>query len=363
MSYKILEWILTDPDTAQYRRRLPDMGGAPVFELAEVHQYGDIFRVGHGRISIAYDLNNEEIDTLCSTYGVTREDYDAEDWYGILAEMAFESSAEEYDTPEVYHNFTAAEKAILGIVNPTNGTAEPDALSPEPNGIQTIGQFCEVLQAQFTSIPDVTSAERTHLALSLLAEFIKKDPILSPVGMCFHLSTRVRGRNHMVLSCDIPPIKGSALEYSVALGPLPQDFTWRGFITTKKTRADNAWTVTPTEDFPNTSLQLILIRQLRLTELMRNAGFDTVRAIGAFFTAHNISEEEQHRLMSMMDFLSCYRPEGHASSIRWTTQMIDPKNRAALLEREHRESRLPSSVDRYLRTEIHYLNGKSHGTK
>lgn len=368
MYNKVSEWVLTDDDSAQHRRRLPDVAGQPVFELAEVHQYGDTFRVGHGRIVFAYDLSEEDISKLCAFYGVGKEDYPDDDWAGILAEMAFETSATEYDSGDAYDSITAARAAVMDIVSRHESMEEATPATPELSGdIQTIGQFCAALMAQYNALPDSTSDERRHLALATLASFVKEDPILRPAGMCFHLSNRINGRLDHYLNCDIPAIKGSALEYSPALSKLPQEFTWRKFITIKKSKAKDGsghyiWKVTPTEASPDTPLQLILIRQLRLTELLRNAGYDTVRAIGAFFTAHNISEQEQHRLMAMVDFLSMYRPNAYSSSARWAAQMLDPQNRAELLEKEKRESRLPAEVDRFLRSEVHFLNRKSNGT-
>lgn len=353
----ISEWVLTDPDTAQYRRRLPDVDGAPVFELVEVHQYHDIFRVGHGRIYFAFDLTDEEVDSLCSTYGVKQEDYPPEDWYGILAEMSFESSATEYDTGEEHDNFESAEKAVLAIVN-------ADDPHPEKDKILTIGQFCKELESQFNRIPDVSKQERVHLTLSLLAQVVNSDPILSPCGMVFHISTRIHGWNDMFISSDLPPVPpGGYMEYSPALGGLPRDFFWREFITAKKIRATNSWKVFPTKDTPEFPLQLILLRQARLTELMRNAGYDTIRAIDAFFSSHNISCAEQQRLMAMLDFLSSYRPGGHAAGSHWLPGILNPVEREQVLATERRTSRFPKIVDHLLDSEVRFLTRKSSGQK
>lgn len=121
MYNEIGKWVLTDDDIAQYRRRLPDVGGAPVFELTQVNQYGDdLFRVAHGRIYLGFDVSKEQEDFLLDTYGIDREEFASlpeTDRLGQLAEMSFETWATEYDLAQGYRCFEDARQGVLGIVN------------------------------------------------------------------------------------------------------------------------------------------------------------------------------------------------------------------------------------------------------
>ena len=116
------KWVLTDPDTMQYRRLAPERGEG-VYELAQVNQYGDkLFRVAHGFVYMS-DIDADEQGHLISEYGWDEETVKSDEFPALLAEAAFESSATEYDTIASYPSFEDAAKAVENLVGEGRGTA------------------------------------------------------------------------------------------------------------------------------------------------------------------------------------------------------------------------------------------------
>lgn len=113
-------WVCSDPDTAQYRRRLPYTGGQPVWEFYQVNEYVGSFTVAHGRVywsEVAEDAAS--LGQLCSWYGYDLEELvsgditpDLSSVQDILAECSFESAATEYDMEHTYESFEAAAEAV-----------------------------------------------------------------------------------------------------------------------------------------------------------------------------------------------------------------------------------------------------------
>lgn len=106
-------WTMTDDNCFQFRRRLPDFGGAPYYELAQVNTYGDrLFSVAHGRVSLSYDMDESSLDELTKQYGWSPISILGREGGGIVAEAIFENGGTEYDLPEEYPTFEAAAKAL-----------------------------------------------------------------------------------------------------------------------------------------------------------------------------------------------------------------------------------------------------------
>lgn len=116
------EWICTDDDTAQYRRRVYNRFWTKrddtVFELAQANQYGDhTFKIAHGFV---YDseIDVDETDSLCAMYDWDDDTINSEDFPALLAEASFETNANDYEieTPEVYETFERAAKALAELI-------------------------------------------------------------------------------------------------------------------------------------------------------------------------------------------------------------------------------------------------------
>lgn len=117
-------WVCSDPDNAQYRRRLPYTGGQPVWEFYQVNEYVGTFTVAHGRVywaDVAKDAAS--LGQLCSWYGYDLEELfscditpDLSSVQDILAECSFESAATEYDTEHTYESFEAAAEAVQNMI-------------------------------------------------------------------------------------------------------------------------------------------------------------------------------------------------------------------------------------------------------
>lgn len=109
-------WICTDPDCAQHRRQAPEHGHN-VFELAQVNQYGaSLYRVAHGFVYLDNDVDGRERDSLCELYGWNAETINSPDFYAILAEAVFETSATEYDTGAEFSTYTDAAQALGRLI-------------------------------------------------------------------------------------------------------------------------------------------------------------------------------------------------------------------------------------------------------
>lgn len=115
------EWICTDDDTAQYRRRVYNRCWAKrddiVHELAQVNQYDDFFRIAHGFV---YDseIDADETNSLRAMYGWDEETVNCADFPALLAEAYFETHTSEYEieTPEKYTTFERAAKALAEFI-------------------------------------------------------------------------------------------------------------------------------------------------------------------------------------------------------------------------------------------------------
>lgn len=108
-------WICTDIDYAQFRREAPEEG-SNVFELARVNAYGDMYCVAHGFVYLDMDVNECKREMLISFYGWSEDDIHSDEFSGLLAEAAFEMSAPEYDTNDVYDSFETAAKALGELI-------------------------------------------------------------------------------------------------------------------------------------------------------------------------------------------------------------------------------------------------------
>lgn len=107
------QWVLTDDDCAQYRRRLPDQNGGPVFELVQVNQYGaSLFKVALG--FVLWNDIKDDVDDLMAYYSYDAASLEAlgSEAYGIIAEAVFETAATEYDGEEEYATFEEAAAVV-----------------------------------------------------------------------------------------------------------------------------------------------------------------------------------------------------------------------------------------------------------
>lgn len=110
------QWVCTDNDCLQYRRPVFGEHEGTVFELAQINQYGDIFKVAHGHVYNEVDVTDDEIKQYIAMYGWSEEDIDSEEFSGLLAEAVFESSGTEYDTTEEYSSFADAALALGELI-------------------------------------------------------------------------------------------------------------------------------------------------------------------------------------------------------------------------------------------------------
>lgn len=105
------EWICTDSDFAQYRRKATEKG-AGVFELYQVNHYlEDEYRIAHGFI-YPKDYDIEQNEELLTAYNWPQETIDSPEFPGIIAEAVFESGEFQYDGEKEYTSFEEAAKVI-----------------------------------------------------------------------------------------------------------------------------------------------------------------------------------------------------------------------------------------------------------
>ena len=108
-------WVVTDPDTMQFRRMAPEKGDG-VYELAQVNQYGDdLFHVAHGFVYPS-DIDADEQARLISEFGWPQETLESDEFPALLAEASFESAATEYATDEEYASFEDAARALGALI-------------------------------------------------------------------------------------------------------------------------------------------------------------------------------------------------------------------------------------------------------
>lgn len=117
------EWVLTDPDCMQFRRRLCDLDGLPVFQLTQVCERNDKFMPVCERLYFM-DYSKEDLLLAIRSY----EDFETfkkhgKDAVGLLAEWLFELDTENELSSlmlnsghryESYHEAAAAVCAMVG---------------------------------------------------------------------------------------------------------------------------------------------------------------------------------------------------------------------------------------------------------
>ena len=105
-------WSCTDNERLQFCRKTGTSDGKPVFELAQVNQYGDsLFHVAHGFVYLS-DLNDDDIGYLLSLYDQPLSALLSAHGLALLAQASFETSGTEYDIDEEYTSFEDAAKAL-----------------------------------------------------------------------------------------------------------------------------------------------------------------------------------------------------------------------------------------------------------
>ena len=95
------EWICTDPDSAQWQRKLDSKCDAYEMWQANAGPEWEWYFVSHGIVFVDCH-DSDDLDSACRTYG-----YDCDylaDNPGILAECIFEQYAHEYATED--YNWT-----------------------------------------------------------------------------------------------------------------------------------------------------------------------------------------------------------------------------------------------------------------
>lgn len=110
-------WTMTDNSCFQFRRRLPDLNGMPYYELAQVNACGGgLFKVAHGWVSLACDVDDGDMEELADQYGWTPSSILGSPGAGTVAEAIFENGWEEYNLPPEYHTFRQAAKALCQLI-------------------------------------------------------------------------------------------------------------------------------------------------------------------------------------------------------------------------------------------------------
>lgn len=111
------EWVCTDNDCLQFRRRPDDIENQPVFELVQINEYHDrLYHVAHGRIVFAHDVTEQDIEFLFHSYNWTYSTLLGDSGYAVVAEAMFETACTEYDTPDEYDTFEDAAKALGELI-------------------------------------------------------------------------------------------------------------------------------------------------------------------------------------------------------------------------------------------------------
>lgn len=107
-------WVLTDDDCLQYRRRCINVDG-PVYELVQVVRFADegneYFKIAHTHIYLA-DYDAEEIKSSLDSYSLNPFEADN----GIIAECLFEDTALESLEDEEYPTLKVAAARIEKII-------------------------------------------------------------------------------------------------------------------------------------------------------------------------------------------------------------------------------------------------------
>ena len=131
------EWILTDGDSFQIRRRIPGVGETceDVFELYQITQTNTGWSDEEQRYGVSHAivfLDKVIPEQVLDCYGYEsleqfKTEY-ADEWKGVFAECVFETSALEYMLQPVDSSFTWNE--AKGLICTLSGYQEKDGLTP-----------------------------------------------------------------------------------------------------------------------------------------------------------------------------------------------------------------------------------------
>lgn len=356
MYSEIGNWVLTDPDTAQYRRRLPDTDGNPVFELVQVNQYVDLYRVAHGRIYFGADVTEEEKEKLLDAYFIERDlfhELPEEEQLGQLAEMSFETGGTEYDTTDDYDSFEAAREAILRIVE------EPTAVEPS-GALTTFGQFYAELLARIQALgSDVAKSQKSrghameHVAGSLFKEVIEKDDLLSKMGLNYIPQVKKLHKDTLMLYCW----ERTDEVFSLRREP----WTTEGLALVQFRQKNGAIACTPLVD-GRMPMRNLFLKQMWLHVREKDAAYEAIRQMGKLFADHGVSEAEQERLCNIIKFLenySCNRVDGVPTL--WRYWLLRPTNRTVFLDEHRRSLSCGATYDALILDELNELRAASRG--
>lgn len=356
MYNEIGNWVLTDPDTAQYRRRLPDMDGGPVFELVQVNQYVDLYRVAHGRVYFGTDVTEEEREQLLDTYSIERDlfhELPEEEQLGQLAEMSFETGGTEYDTTGDYDSFEAAKAAVLRIVEAPAEEAPTGALA-------TFGQFYAELLARINALgPDAARGKRTRerameqTAGELFKKAVQEDAMLSSMNLGYLPDVQGPDKDTLMLYCWERTDKGISMRR--------EPWASSGLPLVKFHRKNGAFDCTPLVD-EKMPMQTLFLKQMWLHEREKDAGYEAIRQMGKVFEDHGVSESEQARLWNIIKFLANYSCDGiDGVPTLWRHWLLHPSNRAVFLDEHRRSLSTGAAYDALIPDELKELKAASRG--
>ena len=352
---EIGNWVLTDPDTAQYRRRLPDMDGNPVFELVQVNQYVDLYRVAHGRIYFGADVTEEEKETLLDAYFIERDlfhELPEEEQLGQLAEMSFETGGTEYDTTDDYDSFEAAQTAVLRIVE------EKDV---EPSGaLTTFGQFYAELVTRIQALgSDAAKSKKSResamvdVAAKLFKEAVNEDEYLLKLGLGYIPQVKGPKSDTLTMYCWARTDEFFSLRR--------ESWSVEGLPLVQFRRKKGAIDCTPLVD-GNMPMRDLFLKQMWLHVREKDAAYEAIRQMGKFFADHGVSEAEQERLWNIIKFLenySCNRVDGVPTL--WRYWLLSPTNRTVFLDEHRRSLSCGATYDALILDELNELRAASRG--
>ena len=169
-------WVVTDPDTMQFRRMAPEKGDG-VYELAQVNQYGDdLFHVAHGFVYPS-DIDADEQARLISEFGWPQETIESDEFPALLAEASFESAATEYDTDEEYASFEDAARALGALIR--------RGLSYEWKGDEEMSYYRKKVYDSHNGDSGLNA--RTGQVVEVLRELTDREADIADVGRMFHV--------------------------------------------------------------------------------------------------------------------------------------------------------------------------------